>query len=131
MVASIGNATSSAVSGIVASEIQLNTAADNIANSQDGTPAPAAPFGASTVAAPLTGTQPSTATSQVFQALQAANTEQANGGVTSTVTNASDPNVNLTSSVLDFASARLSFEANAQTLRVANNIDKQTLNIIA
>jgi flagellar basal body rod protein FlgC len=122
MVDSIGGASDTAVSGIVAAEIQLSTAADNIANGSDGS-APVAPFGSSNVATPLTGTQPSSASSQVFQALQAALPDQTAGNSTGT-------GGGLAQQALDVASARLSFEANVQVLKAADNVNQQAINIV-
>ncbi|HVJ50841.1 MAG TPA: hypothetical protein VM689_00155 [Aliidongia sp.] len=118
MVDSIGSASDNAVSGIVAAEIQLSTAANNIANGQDGT-APVAPFGSSSVASPLTGTQPSSAPGQVFQALQAASPDQQSS------------DTGLTQQVLDVASARISFQANVDVLKVADKTQKQAINLIS
>jgi flagellar basal body rod protein FlgC len=117
MVDSIGSASDNAVSGIVAAEIQLSTAASNIANGQDGT-APVAPFGSSSVASPLTGTQPSSAPGQVFQALQAASPDQSS-------------DTGITQQVLDVASARINFQANVDVLKVADNVQKQAINLIS
>jgi flagellar basal body rod protein FlgC len=118
MVDSIGSASGNAVSGIVAAEIQLSTAAGNIANGSDGS-APVAPFGSTNVATPLTGTQPSAASGQVFQALQAADPSDD-----------SSNNGGLAQQALDVASARLSFQANVQVLKVADQVNQQAINLI-
>lgn len=117
MVDLIGSASDSAVSGIVAAEIQLSNAADNIANGSDGT-APVAPFGSSQVAAPLSGTQPSNASSQVFQALQAASPDQ------------SSDTSDLAQQALNVASASQSYQANAQVLKVSDNLTQQAINLV-
>ncbi len=64
------SANSYATSAIAAADIQIAAVTNSIANQID-TSQPTAPFGSSAVAAPpVTGTQPSNAASQVFQALQ-------------------------------------------------------------
>jgi flagellar basal body rod protein FlgC len=64
------SANSYASSAIATADIQIAAVTDSIANQID-TSQPTAPFGSSAVAAPpVTGTQPSNAASQVFQALQ-------------------------------------------------------------
>ncbi len=64
------NAPGYAISAIAAADIQIAAVTDSIANQIDASQ-PTAPFGSSAVAAPpVTGTQPSSAASQVFQALQ-------------------------------------------------------------
>jgi flagellar basal-body rod protein FlgC len=65
------SANSYASSAIAAADVQIAAVTNSIANQID-TSQPTAPFGSSAVAAPpVTGTQPSNAASQVFQALQA------------------------------------------------------------
>jgi flagellar basal body rod protein FlgC len=130
MVDSIGSASNTAVSGIVAAEIQLSTAANNIANGSDGAP-PVAPFGSSAVAPPLTGTQPSSASSQVFQALQAASPDQSSSpDQTSGAGGPLSQDGGLTQQALDVATARISFQANVDVLKAANHINQQAINLI-
>lgn len=73
------SANSYATSAIAAADIQIAAITDSIANQID-TSQPTAPFGSSTVAAPpVTGTQPSNAASQVFQALQSTSSTDSSG----------------------------------------------------
>lgn len=81
------SANSYATSAIAAADIQIAAVTDSIANQID-TSQPTAPFGSSAVAAPpVTGTQPSNAASQVFQALQSSSssTDSSGAGVAPSV----------------------------------------------
>jgi flagellar basal body rod protein FlgC len=77
------SANSYATSAIAAADIQIAAVTNSIANQID-TSQPTAPFGSSVVAAPpVTGTQPSNAASQVFQALQSTPSTGSGGAATS------------------------------------------------
>jgi flagellar basal body rod protein FlgC len=129
MVDSVGNPTDVAISGVLASQTQLYAAADNIANASDGTVIQPNGIGSSAVAPPLGGTQPSTAAGQVFDALQANNTAQAGGGVTSTLSTTNSP-VDLAVQALNFAQASLGYQANLDTLHVVNKLNEQAINLV-
>jgi flagellar basal body rod protein FlgC len=71
-----------ASSAIAAADVQIAAVTDSIATQID-TAQPTAPFGSSAVAAPpVTGTQPSNAASQVFQALQSPASTSTGSGAT-------------------------------------------------
>jgi len=72
-----------ASSAIAAADVQIAAVTDSIATQID-TSQPTAPFGSSAVAAPpVTGTQPSNAASQVFQALQSPSSAATGSGAVS------------------------------------------------
>jgi flagellar basal-body rod protein FlgC len=71
MVAAVSSVTSYATSAIATADAQIAAVTSSISNQIDGTPPSSSTFGSSAVAAPpVTGTQPSSAASQVFQAQQ-------------------------------------------------------------
>ena len=152
MAGTISSSSDIALSGLLAAQTQVSVAATNIANSQsDGTPiVSSAPFGSSAVAAPpLTGTQPSAATSQVFQALQAVQTDQAGGGTNVSVRRSAEvsvayqpdspladsqglvatPNVNPVQQAVELTTAANVFAANAVSLHASNQISKRVLDL--
>jgi flagellar hook protein FlgE len=130
MVDSISNPTDIAASGVLASQTQLYAAADNIANATDGTPIQGNTIGSTNTAPPLGGTQPSGAAGQVFNALQATNTAQPGGGVTATLSNTGSSFVDLATQAVNFSQASLSYQANIETLRVANKVDQTAINLV-
>ena len=132
------SANSYATSAIAAADIQIAAVTDSIANQID-TSQPTAPFGSSTVAAPpVTGTQPSNAASQVFQALQSSPSTSSDGaGVAPSVPRSGNydisyqpdspsadaqglvarPNLNLASQSVQLTADANSFAATAQSLQ--------------
>ena len=130
MVDAVGNPTDIAISGVLAAQTQLYAAANNIANATDGTPIQQTGIGSTNVAPPVTGTQPSGAPTQVFNALQATNTAQNGGGVTSTLGNTGSSLVDLATQALDFSQASLSYRANLETLSVINKTNQTAINLI-
>ena len=130
MVDSVGNPTSVALSGVLASQTQLYAAADNIANATDGTPIQTNGVGSSNVAPPLVGTQPSAAAGQVFNALQANDTALPDGGVTASLSNAGSSSIDLASQALDFTQASNSYQANIAVFRAADQTTQTAINLI-
>jgi flagellar hook protein FlgE len=130
MVASVGDPTTIALSGVLAAQTQLYAAADNIANATDGTPIQASAVGSSNVAPPLGGTQPSSAAGQVFNALQATDSAAPGGGVTANLSNTGSSFVDLATQALDFSQASSSYQANVAVLRVADRTTQTAINLI-
>jgi flagellar basal body rod protein FlgC len=130
MVASVGNPTDIAISGILASQTQLFAAADNIANATDGTPIQATAIGSSNGAPPLNGTQPGSVAGQVFDALTATNTPLPGGGVTATLGTTGNSFVDLATQALNFAQASFSYQANVATFKAVNQTDQIAINLI-
>jgi flagellar basal body rod protein FlgC len=132
------SANSYATSAIAAADIQIAAVTESIANQID-TSQPTAPFGSSVVAAPpVTGTQPSNAASQVFQALQSTSSTNSSGtGVATSVPRSGNydisyqpdspsadaqglvarPNVNQTQQSAQLAVDANSFATTAQSLQ--------------
>ena len=97
------DATSTAVLGLLRAGGRVAQDAAAIAGNGIGSSAPL-----------LTGGQPSSAASQVFQALQ--------GGSGST---------DLAANIVDLVAARTSYQANAAVLKTANDLNKQAINLIS
>ena len=134
MVASVGSATDAALSGVLASQNQLFAAAGNIANATDGTPIVQAGIGSSNVAPPQTGiqqtgTQPSGAAGQVFDALKAVNTAGPTGGVSSSL--ATGGSSYLAVNAVAFSQASISYQANVAVLKAANKTDQTAIDLIS
>ncbi|HEV2675015.1 MAG TPA: flagellar basal body rod C-terminal domain-containing protein [Aliidongia sp.] len=104
MVDSLAGAASNALTGIEQAQNRIATAASNIASTG------AAPSG-SVTAPPLTGGQFGTAAGQVQQALQGA------GG-------------DLSTNLIDVATAKISYEANAKVLKTVDKLAKDTIDIV-
>jgi flagellar basal-body rod protein FlgC len=144
------SASSYATSAIAAADVQIAAVTDSIANQID-TSQPTAPFGSSAVAAPpVTGTQPTNAASQVFQALQSSpSAGSAGAGVAPSVSRsgaydisykpsspAADaqglvarPNVNPVQQSVEVLTAANAFTANVQSLQTSTNINKRILDL--
>jgi flagellar basal body rod protein FlgC len=131
MVASVGNPTDIAISGLLAAQTQVFAAADNIANATDGTPIQSNAIGTSNVAPPLGGTQPGGAAGQVFDALQATDTAQADGGVTATLGTTGNSFVDLPTQAVSLSQASFSYQASAATLSVVNQTTQTAINLIS
>jgi len=131
MVASVGNPTDIAISGVLASQTQLFAAADNIANATDGTPLQTTAIGSSNAAPLLTGTQPGSVTGQVFDALTATNTALPGGGVTATLGTTGNSFVDLAAQALNFSQASFSYQANVATLKAVNQTNQTAINLIS
>lgn len=151
MVASLSAASSIALSGIQAATVRVNASAQNIANSQTlGTPNQAGPFGADQPP-PLTGTAPSGAAGQVFQALNVNQQESASGGVTATVTPSKNsglafqpdspfadknglvatPDVDPARKAVNLLEARNNFIANVKVFQVTTDLSKKLIDNIS
>lgn len=107
MVDSLASAAANALTGLDAAQNKIATAANNIATASDAitspTTAPSAP--------PLTGGQIGTAAGQVQQALQGA------GG-------------DLSANLINVATAKISYEANAKVLKTVDKLAKDTIDIV-
>ena len=149
MVDAVSNANSYATSAIAAADVQIAAVTDNIAN-EINTATPTAPFGSSVVAPPVTGTQPSNAASQVFQALQ---TDQSTGSGSNAAapsvshsgeydlsykpdSSSADaqglvatPDVNAVQQSVQLATAASSFAANVNSLQTASVVNHRVLDL--
>ncbi|HLZ67488.1 MAG TPA: flagellar basal body rod C-terminal domain-containing protein [Aliidongia sp.] len=143
MVDAISGTNSYATSAVIA-DVQ---AAPPVADQGDGgVPPPSAVFGSSAVAAPpVTGTQPSNAAAQIFQALQGAPSNDAAPSVSrsgaydiayrpdSPAADAQGlvarPNVNPAPQSLDLITASNSFAASVQSLQSTNQINHRILDL--
>ena len=105
MVDSLASASSNALTGLEAAQNRIATAASNIADAGDT--AASAP----TRAPPLTGGQIGPAAGQVQQALQGA------GG-------------DLSTNLINVATAKISYEANAKVLKTVDKLAKDTIDIV-
>ena len=148
MVDSASAAPAYAFSAIAAADVQIASVTDSLANQID-TSQPTAPFGASVVAAPpVTGTQPSSAASQVFQALQSspiASTGTTQPSVSRAgafdisyqpTSPAADsqglvarPNLNPVQQSIELTTAANTFAANVQSLQTTNQINHRILDL--
>ncbi|HEV2676824.1 MAG TPA: hypothetical protein VGV37_20020 [Aliidongia sp.] len=149
MVDAVSSANNYATSAIAAADVQIAAVTDSIANQINASTPSSAVFGSSAVAAPpVTGTQPSNAASQVFQALQTAPSigdsgaapsvphsgaydisykpdspsADSQGFVARPAANPGQQNAALTA-------AANSFTANVQSLQSADPLNKRSLNI--
>src|ERR1700735_2127802 len=116
MVSSVGNPTDIAISGLLASQTQDFAAADYIPNANEGAPNQGNTIRTSNVAAPWGAPQPGGVAGQVFDALQATDTAQAGGGVSSTLGTTGNSFVDLTTQAISLSQASFSYQANAATL---------------
>lgn len=107
MVDSLASASSNALTGIEAAQNRIATAASNIADAGDTAASASAP----TRAPPLTGGQIGPAAGQVQQALQGA------GG-------------DLSTNLINVATAKISYEANAKVLKTVDKLAKDTIDIV-
>lgn len=149
------SASSYATSAIAAADVQIAAVTDSIANQID-TSQPTAPFGSSAVAAPpVTGTQPTNAASQVFQALQSgpstgSGSSSSNGASVAPSVSRSgaydisykpsspaadaqglvaQPKVNPVQQSVEALTAANAFTANAQSLQTSTNTNKRILDL--
>jgi flagellar basal-body rod protein FlgC len=148
MVDAISGANSYATSAIAAADVQIAAVTDNVANQIDGsTPPPSAVFGSSAVAPPVTGTQPSNAASQVFQALQG-DTSGGHGSAPSVSRSSAydisyrpdspladaqglvaRPNLNPVQQTVELITASNNHAANVQSLQTSNQINHRILDL--
>ena len=151
MVDAISGANSYATSAIAAADVQIAAVTDNVANQIDGSaPPPSAVFGSSAVAPPVTGTQPSNAASQVFQALQGDSLSGSGGhGAAPSVSRSgaydisyrpdspsadaqglvARPNLNPVQQTVELISASNTHAANVQSLQTSNQINHRILDL--
>jgi len=143
------SAASYATSAIAAADVQIAAVTDSIANQID-TSQPTAPFGSSAVAAPpVTGTQPSNAASQVFQALQSSASGDGGISVAPSVSRSpaydisfqpdspsadsqglvERPNVNPVQQTVEQLTAANTFAANVQSLQTSTQINHRILDL--
>jgi len=143
------SAASYANAAIAAADIQIAAVTDSIANQID-TSAPSAPFGSSAVAAPpVTGTQPSSAASQVFQALQSSSSSDNGFSVAPSVSRSGAydisyqpdaagadsqglverPNVNPVQQTVEQLTAANTLTANVQSLQTSTQINHRILDL--
>jgi len=142
------SAASYATSAIAAADVQIAAVTDSIANQID-TSQPSAPFGSSAVAAPVTGTQPSNAASQVFQALQSSSSSDNSTSVAPSVSRSGAydisyqpdspsadsqglverPNVNPVQQTVEQLTAANTFAANVQSLQNSTQINHRILDL--
>jgi len=142
------SAASYATSAIAAADVQIAAVTDSIANQID-TSQPSAPFGSSAVAAPVTGTQPSNAASQVFQALQSSSSSDNSISVAPSVSRSGAydisyqpdspsadsqglverPNVNPVQQTVEQLTAANTFAANVQSLQNSTQINHRILDL--
>jgi len=149
MVAALSSASSYATSAIATADAQIAAVTSSVSDQIDGSlPPSSAPFGSSAVAAPpVTGTQPSSAASQVFQALQ---TDQPAASPAAPVSHSSNydlsyqpdspaaddqglvarPNVNLTQQSQQLtAAAAASFTNSVQALQTPSQVTHRILDV--
>lgn len=128
---SISSTSSISASGMKAAATRLEASASNIANAYSSGPMPDA-TGATTAYAPVTVTQ----------------SDVKGGGVSARIVNAGDPyvstydpsspdadteglvatpNVDMASELVNALTARISYEASTKTMKVANDMQKTTL----
>jgi len=122
----MSDAIDTATAGLNAAGTQLQVAAINIANAGD-TGAPT-PIGGSAVAPSLTGTPANASGGQVFNALQAVNTETAGGGVRTQVSQTQSP-VDLAQQILSLIQAKTAFQANAKVISTVDQTQKRLLDV--
>jgi len=141
------NSAGYAISAIAAADAQIAAVTDSIANQIDASQ-PTAPFGSSVVAAPpVTGTQPSSAASQVFQALQSSASTGSSTAHSVSRSGAYDisykpdapgadtqglvarPNVNPVQQSVQLATAANTFTANVQSLQNSTQINHRILDL--
>ena len=142
------SAASYATSAIAAADVQIAAVTDSIANQID-TSQPSTPFGSSAVAAPVTGTQPSNAASQVFQALQSSSSSDNSISVAPSVSRSGAydisyqpdspsadsqglverPNVNPVQQTVEQLTAANTFAANVQSLQNSTQINHRILDL--
>ena len=142
------SAASYATSAIAAADVQIAAVTDSIANQID-TSQPSAPFGSSAVAAPVTGTQPSNAASQVFQALQSSSSSDNSISVAPSVSRSGAydisyqpdspsadsqglverPNVNPVQQTVEQLTAANTFAANVQSLQNSTQINHRIMDL--
>jgi flagellar basal-body rod protein FlgC len=149
MVDAVSSANSYATSAIAAADVQIAAVTDSIANQINVSAPTSAVFGSSAVAAPpVTGTQPSNAASQVFQALQSTPTVGTSGTAPSVSRSpaydisyqpsspsadsqglVARPNENPVQQTVELATAANTFAANAQSLQTTNQINHRILDL--
>jgi len=143
------SANSYANSAISTADVQVAAVTDSIATQID-TSQPTAPFGSSAVAAPpVTGTQPSNAASQVFQALQSTSSTDSGSSVAPSVSRSGNydisyqpdspsadaqglvarPNVNAVQQSVQLASDANTYTTNAQSLQTSAQIAHRVLDL--
>ena len=149
MVDAVSGANSYATSAIAAADVQIAAVTDAIANQINVSAPSSTVFGSSAVAAPpVTGTQPSNAASQVFQALQS--TPSVGGsGVAPSVSHSgaydisyrpdspsadaqglvARPNLNPVQQSVELTTAANTFAANAQSLQNSTQINHRILDL--
>jgi len=148
MVDAVSSTVSYATATIAAADVQIASITEaGTAQINAGTPSSAV-FGSSAVAPPLTGTQPSNAAAQVFQALQAPPAVGTSGTAPSVSHSAAydlsfqpdaptadaqglvaRPNENPAPQTVEIASAANAFAANAQSLQTTDQINKRILDV--
>lgn len=140
------SAVAAAVSGLAASEAELEASASNVANAQSAGPLQSATWGP----AVSTGSAAPTPLAQAYQPIAAVQSATADGGVAvgfSKVSPAAEPaydpeapfanadglvaepNVDLNQETVDQMSALSTFQANLATLKVADEMQKSLLAI--
>jgi flagellar basal-body rod protein FlgC len=149
MVASV-SANSYATSAIAAADVQIAAVAGSVASQIDSSTPSSGGIGSSTVAAPpVTGTEPSNAASQVFQALQSSSSNSDGAGVSSSVSRSGAydisyqpdspsadaqglverPNVNPVQQSVQVLTAANTFTANVQSLQNSTAINHRILDL--
>ena len=150
MVDAVSGANSYATSAIAAADVQIAAVTDAIANQINVSAPSSAVFGSSAVAAPpVTGTQPSNAASQVFQALQSTPPSVGGSGVAPSVSHSgaydisyrpdspsadaqglvARPNLNPVQQSVELTTAANTFAANAQSLQNSTQINHRILDL--
>lgn len=149
MVDAVTGSNNYATSTIASADVQIAAVTNAIANQINASTPSSAVFGSSAVAAPpVTGTQPSNAASQVFQALQTTPTVGSSGSAPSVSRSgaydisykpdspAADsqglvarPNLNPVQQSVELATAANTFTANVQSLQTTNHINQRILDL--
>ena len=149
MVDALTGTSNYATSAIATADVQIAAVTDAIANQINASTPSSAVFGSSAVAPPVTGTQPSNAASQVFQALQTAPAPVGDSGVASSVSRSgayaisykpdspgadaqglvASPNVNPVQQSVELATSSNAAAANAQSLQTSTQINHRILDL--
>jgi flagellar basal-body rod protein FlgC len=149
MVDALTGTSTAATLSIATADVQIAAVTNSIANQINVAAPTSSVFGSSAVAAPpITGTQPSNAASQVFQALQAPPAVGTSGTAPSVSHSpaydisfqpsspsadsqglVARPNVNPVQQTVEIASAANAFAANAQSLQTTNQINHRILDV--